>query len=111
MIYLSKTAANEIKRLQKSRGESNCYFRLGVKSGGCSGFFYTVDLVETSLSGDRITESEGIEILVDQTSLPYLQNLKLDYAEDLMGGGFRFSNPNATNPCSCGLSFTLLAQN
>ena len=105
MIYLSQTAANEVKRLQKSRGKSNSYFRLGVKSGGCSEFFYTLDLTETSLSGDLVIESEDIKIVVDEASLPYLENLKLDYAEDLMGGGFRFSNPNATNPCSCGLSF------
>jgi iron-sulfur cluster assembly accessory protein len=110
MIYLSQTAAKEIKRLKQSRGQSNHYFRLGVKSGGCSGLFYTLDLTERSLSGDRVTESEGIKILVDEASLPYLENLKLDYAEDLMGGGFRFSNPNAANPCSCGLSFVLSSQ-
>ena len=110
MIYLSKTAANEVKRLQKSRGQFNSYFRLGVKSGGCADFFYTLDLTEASLSGDRVIESEDIKILVDEASLPYLENLKLDYAEDLMGGGFRFSNPNATNPCSCGLSFAFSGQ-
>ncbi len=110
MISLSQTAANEIKRLQKSRKQSESYFRLGVKSGGCSGFFYIFDLTEIALNNDHLTESEGIKIVVDQTSFPYLENLKLDYAEDLMGGGFRFSNARATNACSCGLSFALNPQ-
>lgn len=108
MIYLSQTAAKEIKRMQNSRGQTDSYFRLGIKSGGCSGFFYTFDLTESIQNGDQKIESEGIKILINQDSLPYVDNLKLDYAEDLMGGGFRFNNPNTINPCSCGLSFALL---
>lgn len=110
MIHLSQTAANEIKRMQNSRGQTDSYFRLGIKSGGCSGFSYTFDLTESIQNGDRQTESEGIKILIHEDSLLHIENLKLDYAEDLMGGGFRFNNPNTVNPCSCGLSFALLAE-
>ncbi len=109
MIHLSHTAAQEIKRMQMSRGQTNSYFRFGVKSGGCSGFFYTFDLTESVQDGDRQTESEGIKILIQADSLAYVEGLKLDYAEDLMGGGFRFNNPNTINPCSCGLSFSFHA--
>lgn len=110
MIYLTQTAAKEIKRLQQNRAKPSRYFRLGVKPGGCSELFYTLDLSDTLFPGDRLTESEGIEILVDEASIPYVENLKLDYAEDLMGGGFRFSNPNTSDPCSCGMSFVFPAR-
>ncbi len=105
MIHLSQSAANEIKRLQHSRCLTNSYFRLGVKPGGCSGFYYTLDLCEQPQQGDRIYASQEISILVDAQSEPYLNNLELDYAEDLMGGGFRFRNPNVSKVCGCGLSF------
>ncbi|MFM7580654.1 MAG: HesB/IscA family protein, partial [Microcystaceae cyanobacterium] len=82
------------------------YFRLGIKPGGCATWYYTLDLVREVTDSDREFESQGITILVDETSFPFLENVKLDYAEDLMGGGFRFNNPQATH-CSCGLSFRL----
>ncbi len=106
MIHLTQAAANEINRLKHSRQKDDGYFRLGVQAGGCCGWYYTLDLNENLQKGDRHYESEGISILVDEQSFPHLQELQLDYAEDLMGGGFRFHNPNASATCSCGLSFT-----
>jgi iron-sulfur cluster assembly protein len=106
MINLTPAAVQEIKRIQKSRSQPHSYFRLGVKPGGCSGFYYTLDLAETPQTSDRVFECQSISIVVDAESEPYLEELKLDYAEDLMGGGFRFYNPNASNSCGCGLSFT-----
>lgn len=106
MIQLSQAAAREIKRLQLSRQQPNSYFRLGIKEGGCSNLYYTFELIESPESGDRVCESQGIAIAMNPSHLSYLQNLKLDYSEDLMGGGFRFSNPNAAATCGCGLSFS-----
>jgi iron-sulfur cluster assembly accessory protein len=107
MIHLTTTAAQEIKRLQRSRGQTHHYFRLGVKPGGCAGWYYTLDLVREIDNSDREFESQGLTILVNETSFPFVENIKLDYAEDLMGGGFRFTNPNTASSCSCGLSFSL----
>ena len=109
MINLSKAAAREIKRLQSSRSQPNSRFRLGVKTGGCSGLFYTLELENNSnLSDrDRRDEIEGIDVVVDEQSYPYVRGLKIDYSEDLMGGGFRFENPNSSSHCSCGLSFSV----
>jgi iron-sulfur cluster assembly accessory protein len=105
MIHLSPAAANEIQRLKASRQQPDSYFRLGVEPGGCSGLYYILDLCAMPLTGDRVCESQGISIVINEQSVPYLQDLKLDFAEDLMGGSFRFQNPNATATCGCALSF------
>ena len=115
MIYLSETAVGEIKRLQSSRQKINSCLRLGVKTGGCFSLSYTLKLEETkserlpqsNSSEEHLYESNGISVIVDKQSYTYLNGLKLDYSEDLMGGGFRFHNPNATATCSCGQSFSI----
>ncbi|NJK50336.1 iron-sulfur cluster assembly accessory protein [Candidatus Gracilibacteria bacterium] len=105
MIHLSQAAANEIQRLKASRQKTDSYFRLGVEPGGCSGLYYILDLCAMPLKGDLICESQGISMVINEQSIPYLQDLKLDFAEDLMGGSFRFQNPKATATCGCALSF------
>ncbi|WP_107668162.1 iron-sulfur cluster assembly accessory protein [Cyanothece sp. BG0011] len=107
MIELTSAAIQEIKRMQNSRQQPNSYFRLGVKPGGCDGLYYTFDLSETKENSDRLQTVEDISLLIDEHSLNYLSDLRLDYAEDLMGGGFRFHNPLIATSCRCGLSFTL----
>lgn len=106
MIDMTLAALREIQRLQNSRQKPDSYLRLGVKAGGCSGWYYTLELSEEVETGDRLYENQGIKIVIAGSSQPYLQSLRLDYAEDLMGGGFRFHNPQAADPCSCGLSFS-----
>ena len=56
---------------------------------------------------DQIYDFEGIQMVVDRQSLSYIDGLTLDYSEDLMGGGFRFHNPNALQSCGCGHSFSI----
>lgn len=106
MIHLTKAAVEEIKRLQHSSQQLESYFRLGVKSGGCSGLYYTLELTSSPQKNDVVYQNQGIALVVASENQSYLQNLKLDYAEDLMGGGFRFHNPQATKTCSCGISFS-----
>jgi iron-sulfur cluster assembly protein len=107
-IQISSTAAQEIKRLQISRQQPNSYLRLGVKQGGCSGLFYTLELEKIGDSLDVSQyRSNGIAIVVDSQSESLLQDLTLDYSEDLMGGAFRFQNPKAATICSCGQSFAI----
>ena len=106
MIQLSQTAAKEIRRLQFSRQQPNTYLRIRVQPGGCAGLTYTFELSDTSQEGDRLQESQGIAIAIDPISWLHLQEIKLDYSEDLMGGGFRFQNSQASSHCSCGQSFS-----
>lgn len=106
MIHLSTAAANEIRRLRSKQQNQNLLFRLQVLVGGCSGLFYDTTFDEAVKQGDRVYECSGITIVVDPQSLNYINDLKIDYSEDLMGGGFRFYNPNAINSCGCGNSFS-----
>ncbi|MBW4560275.1 MAG: iron-sulfur cluster assembly accessory protein [Mojavia pulchra JT2-VF2] len=104
MIHLSPAAANEIGRL-KSKQPMNVLFRLTVKPGGCSGWFYEMSFDEMVKVGDRVFDLNGIQLVVDPESLDCINGLRLDYSEDLMGGGFRFYNPQAITTCGCGNSF------
>ena len=106
MIQITPAAVKEVQRMQSSCQKVNKYFRLRVKEGGCSGLYDAFELSETQQEDDYLYQLEGISMLIDQASLPSLEGLRLDYAEDLMGGGFRFSNPQVATTCSCGLSFT-----
>ena len=106
MIHLSKTAATEVKRLRSKHSHPDALLHLGVESSGCSGLSYTMGFDDTIAPEATVCESEGIQIAIDPQQSKYLNELTLDYSEDLMGGGFRFHNPNAAKSCSCGNSFS-----
>lgn len=107
MINISKAAASEIKRLQLKRQNPEARLRLGVQRGGCADFYYTLGFDTVINPSDRVYESEGLLVIVNEESLNYIAQLTLDYSEDLMGGGFRFHNPIAVETCGCGNSFRL----
>jgi iron-sulfur cluster assembly accessory protein len=108
-ISLTETAYAEILRLSRKQGEPKS-FRLGVQAGGCSGLIYTLNFHPTPSPDDRQQQWQDIRILIDSSTSPYCQNLTLDYAEDLMGGNFRFNNPTVSGTCNCGNSFLNLAK-
>jgi iron-sulfur cluster assembly protein len=108
MMEISKAAISEIKRMQTVREQTTSNFHIGFASGGCKDFYYTIDLVDSILASDGVYDVNGISVSIDPHQLGYLENLKLDYSEDLMGGGFRFQNPLATSVCGCGNSFSML---
>jgi iron-sulfur cluster assembly protein len=111
MISLSPTAIAEVRRLKgKYRHASTGALRISVRQEGCAGLSYHLDFAESARADDQCFEygkGDGkVQILVNEQNLPYLNNLTLDYSEDLMGGSFRFDNPNAKQTCSCGHSFS-----
>jgi iron-sulfur cluster assembly protein len=108
MMEISKAAISEIARMQTVRAQTTSKFRIGFASGGCQDFYYTIDLVDSIDDRDQVYTVNGISVSIDPHQLGYLDNLKLDYSEDLMGGGFRFQNPLATSVCGCGNSFSML---
>ncbi len=108
-ILLSEAAARSITEIiqQQELDAGKVYLRVGVKGGGCSGFTYTLDLVEEEPGeNDETLEHRGIRILIDSKSLLYLSGTEIDYKDEMMGSGFVFKNPNATSSCGCGSSFT-----
>ncbi len=104
MIVLTDAAIARVKALQAQRN-TTAPLRVGIKNGGCSGLSYTMDFAETLAEGEQTYECNGVAVTIADRFLPQLQGMELDYTEDLMGGGFRFRNPNASRSCSCGTSF------
>jgi len=80
---------------------------MGVRAGGCSGMSYVMDFISVNdvTGDDHIEEYDGIKCVVDPKSLMFLYGLQLDYSDELIGGGFKFQNPNAESSCGCGKSF------
>ena len=107
-ITLSEAAAKEIKSIVTDQNlpADKTFLRVGVKGGGCSGFSYMLDLTEEpKADSDEELESQGVKILIDDTSLLYLEGTEIDFRDEVMGRGFVFKNPNATSTCGCGSSF------
>lgn len=111
MIHLSALAIQEIRRLITTGFQpENLTFRVGTQPGGCADLYYTLQPSTHIKADDQVWERDGIRIVVDPASLSVIDGTTLDYAEDLMGGGFRFHNPNAIATCGCGASFSLEAK-
>lgn len=81
--------------------------RFGVKKTGCSGFGYTVDLAEAIAENDRVYDLDGVRVVIDAKSLPFVEGTQIDYAKQGLNANFVFRNPNATGECGCGESFTV----
>ena len=79
--------------------------RISVSGGGCSGFQYAVGFDTAAEDDDLQWESNGVTIVVDRISLPYLDGSTVDYSDGLIGAGFRFDNPNVAASCGCNASF------
>ena len=105
MIHLSAAAIAEVNRIKSQYPNPNALFRLGVQAGGCADMHYVLELDEQSQADDQTVQVGPIQIVVDSQSWQFLDGVTLDYTEDLMGGGFRFQNPNANQTCGCGNSF------
>ena len=102
---LTKSAGSRIATLLQT--EKSAYFRVSVDGGGCSGFQYKFEFDDARTDDDVLFHQHGVDILVDNMSLGFLENAQLDYVEELVGSFFRVENPNATASCGCGTSFSV----
>lgn len=80
--------------------------RVAVEGGGCSGFQYDIRL-DAPADDDLVIEGQGQKVIVDEVSLPFLENAVIDFTEELIGARFTIENPNATSSCGCGTSFAM----
>jgi iron-sulfur cluster assembly accessory protein len=94
------------KMLAGEAGGAEQGLRIAVVGGGCSGFQYSLNF-DLPKEGDLISELDGLRVLVDEVSLPYIAGTTLDYVEGLHNAGFRFDNPRASRTCGCGSSFSV----
>ena len=108
MIKVSETAKKKVIELMKDDGFNTTtdFVRVGVKSGGCSGLSYNIDFDEKK-EKDNVQDYGDFKVFIDLKSSIYLKDVVLDFKDGLNGKGFVFSNPNATNTCGCGESFSV----
>ena len=106
LVTATESAIEELKKLIANEGGEVTGVRMAVKGGGCSGLSYVLDF-DKEREGDNIVEQGGVLFYMDRKSTIYLKGIQLDYREGLQGKGFVFQNPNATNTCGCGESFSV----
>lgn len=102
----SEAAVSQIGRLIAKDGREDVFLRVGVKGGGCSGFEYLLKLDTIRRDNDLELEVGTVKIICDPKSAEFLEGASLEYTGNLIGGGFKFENPNAQRSCGCGTSFT-----
>ena len=105
-IVLTQAAVDYIKKSLSKRGKGEG-LRVGVKKSGCSGFAYALDFTDSVTQEDRVFEQQGVKIIVDEKSLPYLEGIELDFVREGLNQSFKFNNPNVKGTCGCGESFSV----
>jgi len=106
IIALTENAQVEVRRLIAEQNKPGLGLRLGVKGGGCSGFSYKLEF-DQKKEGDIVIPVTDFNVYLDRKSTIYLRGISLDFQTGLQGKGFVFNNPNATNTCGCGESFSV----
>ena len=112
-ILITNDAIEQISALLKNQTDKKA-LRVGVRSGGCSGMSYTMDFIksdeinqEDKIYNYSLSESQYFQVVCDPKSLLYIYGMQLDFSKELIGGGFNFTNPNASQTCGCGSSFAV----
>jgi iron-sulfur cluster assembly protein len=106
LIRLTPEAGEKARALIAREGQGE-FLRVAITGGGCNGLTYKMKFTPEAKRGDILVPSAGVQVLVDSKSALYLKGSQLDYSGKLVGGGFKFTNPNAKGSCSCGESFSL----
>jgi iron-sulfur cluster assembly accessory protein len=107
LIKLTSSAANKVTTLLTKQGRPNGVLRVAVVGGGCSGLQYGLRLEATPDAEDFVVPGDGFTILMDPMSQPLLEDVTVDFVDNMVETGFRFDNPNAAASCGCGKSFSL----
>ncbi|MBC7595879.1 MAG: iron-sulfur cluster assembly accessory protein [Kineosporiaceae bacterium] len=104
-ISITPGAAAKVRSLLEQEGRDDLALRIAVQPGGCSGLRYQLFFDERSLDGDEIKDFDGVNVVVDRMSLPYLGGATIDFVDTIEKQGFTIDNPMATGSCACGDSF------
>ena len=103
---LTDVAADKVRSLLEQEGRDDLRLRVGVQPGGCSGLIYQLYFDERTLDGDLVRDYDGVEVVVDRMSAPYLDGASIDFSDTIEKQGFTIDNPNAGSSCACGDSFS-----
>jgi len=104
-VELTATAADKVRSLLEQEGRDDLRLRVAVQPGGCSGLIYQLYFDERLLDGDATRDFNGVEVVVDKMSVPYLLGASIDFEDTIQKQGFTIDNPNAQGSCACGDSF------
>ena len=103
-VTLTEAAAKHVEKFLTKRGKG-IGLRLGVKTSGCSGMAYKLEFADAVNEDDKVWESFGVKVIVDEKSLPYIDGTELDYVREGLQEGFKYNNPQEKERCGCGKSF------
>ena len=106
LVRLTAAAGTKVTALI-AREKQGDYLRVAITGGGCNGLSYKLRFAPEPKRGDILVRSAGIPVLVDAKTALYLKGTELDFSDKMIGGGFKFTNPNAKASCSCGESFSV----
>ena len=105
VVRLTAKAVEAVKQTLSKQKLESARLRVGLRPGGCAGFQYDLDVVSEAKTGDLVFEQDGLGIVVEGQSVPFLIGTEIDYVDNGLQAGFAFSNPNARSSCGCGESF------
>ena len=106
LVRLTESAGTKVAALI-ARERQGDFLRVAITGGGCNGLSYKLRFASEPKKGDIFIPTGGVNVLVDPKTALYLKGTQLDYSNRMVGGGFKFSNPNAKASCSCGESFSV----
>lgn len=104
-VLLTEAAQSKVKSLLEQEGRDDLFLRIGVQPGGCSGLIYQLHFDNRTLDGDVSRDFNGVSLVVDKMSVPYLDGATIDFADTISQQGFTIDNPAAGGSCACGDSF------
>jgi iron-sulfur cluster assembly accessory protein len=104
-ILVTEAAASKVAALMEQEGRTDLMLRIAVKPGGCAGLSYQLYFDDRNLEGDTIVEFNGVKVVTDPMSTPYLGGATVDFVDTIEKQGFTIDNPNAQSSCACGDSF------
>lgn len=105
-VRLSDTARDKVRSLLAQEGRDDLKLRIAVQPGGCSGLIYQLFFDERELENDAVSDFDGVGLVVDAMSVPYLDGAVIDFEDTIQKQGFTIDNPNAQGSCACGDSFS-----
>ena len=105
-VVLTDTAASKVRNLLEQEGRDDLRLRVAVQPGGCSGLIYQLFFDERLMEDDLVRDFDGVEVVVDKMSSPYIDGASVDFEDTIQKQGFTIDNPNAQGSCACGDSFS-----
>jgi iron-sulfur cluster assembly accessory protein len=104
-VSLTDTAKEKVRTLLAAEGRDDLRLRVSVQPGGCSGLIYQLFFDEVLEESDAVADFDGVQVVVDKMSVPYLEGASIDFEDTIQKQGFTIDNPNAAGSCACGDSF------